>query len=137
MLTWIGCTLRSWLHEIPALIIKLSPRLEKNYTLERSSKSFPGITNMSGCLENFQKYIPKSVVLQSRGQYPFSCLSTGPICPLVFTHVRILSPGLENNGSLKVISNSFPGTLTYLLFLENCWNSTPMCSFSPIQQTKS
>ena len=31
------CTLRSWLHEIPALIITLSPGLEKNHTLKRSS----------------------------------------------------------------------------------------------------
>ena len=56
----LSCTLRSWLHEISAPIMTLSPGLEKNYTLERSSKSFPGMTSMSGCLENCQKYIPKS-----------------------------------------------------------------------------
>ena len=53
-------TLRSWLHKISALIMTLSPGLEKNYTLERSSKSFTGITSMSGCLENCQNNIPKS-----------------------------------------------------------------------------
>ena len=53
-------TLRSWLHEIPALIMILSSVLEKNYTLERSSKSFPGMTSMSGFLENCQKHISKS-----------------------------------------------------------------------------
>ena len=57
---YVCCTLRSWLHEISALIMTLSPGLEKNYTLERSSKSFPGMTSMSGCLENCQKHIPKS-----------------------------------------------------------------------------
>ena len=61
----------------------------------------------------------------------------GQICPLVFTHFRTLSPGLENIGTLECISNSFPGTLTYLSFLENSWNSAPMCSFSPIQGTMS
>ena len=38
----------------------LCPRLEKNYTLERSSKSFPGIRNISESLENCQQYIKKS-----------------------------------------------------------------------------
>ena len=57
---YICCTLRSWLHEISALIMILSPGLENNYILERSSKSFPGITCISGFLENCQKYIPKS-----------------------------------------------------------------------------
>ena len=52
----VCCTLRSWLHEISALITTLSPGLEKNYTLEPSSKSFPGMTSMSGCLENCQIY---------------------------------------------------------------------------------
>ena len=56
----VSWTLRSWLHEISALIMTLSPGLEKNYTLEWSSNSFPGMTSMSGCLENCQKYIPKS-----------------------------------------------------------------------------
>ena len=45
----------------------------------------------------------------------------------------ILSPGLENPRTLERISDSFPGTLTYMLFLENCLNSASMCSFSPIQ----
>ena len=53
-------TLRSWLHKTSALIMTLSPGLEKNYTLEWSSNSFPGTTCMSGCLENCQKSVPKS-----------------------------------------------------------------------------
>ena len=56
----VSCTNRSWLHEIPALIMTLSPGLEKNYTLERNSKSFPWMTSMSESLENCQKHIPKS-----------------------------------------------------------------------------
>ena len=59
------------------------------------------------------------------------------MCPFVFKHFRTLSPRLENIGTLECISESFPGTLTYLLFLENSWNSPPMCSSSPIQGTMS
>ena len=59
------------------------------------------------------------------------------ICPLVFTHFRTLSPGLENIGTFECVSDSFPGTLTYLSFLENSWNSAPMRSSSPIQGTMS
>ena len=76
-----------------------------------------------------------SEILQSRGQYPISCLIMGQICPLGFTHFRTLSPGLENIGSLECVSGSFSGALTYLLSLENSWNSDPMCSSSPIQGT--
>ena len=36
------------------------PWIGENYTLERSSNSFPGTTSMSGSLENCQKLIPKS-----------------------------------------------------------------------------
>ena len=49
---YISPTLRSWLHKTSALIMTLSPGLEKNYALERSSNRFPGTTCMSGCLEN-------------------------------------------------------------------------------------
>ena len=56
---------------------------------------------------------------------------------ILITRNRILSPGLENTRTLKWIYDSFPGTLTYMLSLEYCWNSAPMCSFSPIQGTMS
>ena len=45
---------------------------------------------------------------------------------------KTFSPGLENIGTFECISDSFPGPLKYLLFLENSWNSTPMCSSFPI-----
>ena len=59
------------------------------------------------------------------------------LVPFVFTHFRTLSLGLENIGNLECISDSFPGTLRYMWFLENSWNSAPMCSSSPIQGTMS
>ena len=43
----ISHTLRSWLHEMSALFMTLSPELEKNYTLEQSSDSFPGTAGIS------------------------------------------------------------------------------------------
>ena len=50
---------------------------------------------------------------------------------------KLTNSRLENPRTLEQISDSFPGTLTYMLALENCWNSAPMCSFSPIQGTMS
>ena len=67
-------------------------------------------------------------VLQSRRHCPKMCN---------LTINRIFSPRLENTRTLGWISDSFPDTLTYMLFLENCVNSAPMCSFSPIQGTMS
>ena len=60
LLYYLSHTLRSWLHEISALITTLSPGLEKNYTLERNFNSFPGTASMPGCLENYYKYIHMS-----------------------------------------------------------------------------
>ena len=40
-----------------------------------------------------------------------------------------LSPGLQNKETFKCINDSFPGTLTYLLFLKNCLNFTPNVKF--------
>ena len=115
----------------------LSPRLEKKYTSERSSNSFPGTTCMSGCLENCQKSIPKSWCSPIQGTISDFLLNYGTDFPLVFTHFRTLSPGLENIGTLECIYASFPGTLSYLSFLENSWNSTPLCSSSSILGTMS
>ena len=76
-------------------------------------------------------------VLQSRRQGPKMCKNKGTNLSRNLTSNRILSPGLENPRTLERNSDSFPGTLTYMMFLENCWNSAPMCSFSPIQGTMS
>ena len=112
-------TLRSWLHETSAPIMTLSPGLEKNYTLEWSSNSFPGTTCLSGPLENCQKSIPKSWCSPIQGTISKFLLNNGTDFPFVFTHFRTLSPRLENIGALECCSDSFPGTLKYLLFLEN------------------
>ena len=76
-------------------------------------------------------------VLQSRRQGPKMCKNKGTNLSRNLTRNRILSLGLENHRTLEWISDRFPGTLTYMLFLENCCNSAPMCSFSPIQGTMS
>ena len=57
---------------------------------------------------------------------------TGQICLELQTRIRTLSPGLENNCSLKCIYNNFPGTLTNVLILENCWDNISMQLCSPI-----
>ena len=130
-------TLRSWLHEISAAILTLSPGLEKNHTLERSSNSFPGLTSILGCLENSQKFIPKSGSSPIQGTRSKNVKYKGTNLSRTLTRKWILSPGLENNGTLQCISDSFPCTLTHLLFLENCWYSARMPSFPSIQGTMS
>ena len=67
--------------------------------------------------------------LQSRRQGPKMCKNKGTNLSHNLTRNRILSPRFENTRTLEWIFDSFPGTLTYMLFLENCWNSAPMCSF--------
>ena len=92
---------------------------------------------MSGCLENCQKSMPKSWFSPIQGTISDFLLNYGTDLSPSFTQFSTLSPGLENIGTLKCISDSFPGTLTYLSFLENSWNSAPMCSSSSIQGTMS
>ena len=129
-------TLRSWLHEFSALIMTSSPGLENNDILEWSSNSFPGTTSMSGCLHNCQKYILKSCCSPIQGQGAKMCKNKGSNMSCTLAQKRVSSSRLENSETLKWICDRFPGTLTNLLFLENCWNSTPMYSFSPFQGTK-
>ena len=91
--------------------MKLSPGLDKNYTWERRSNSFPGTTCMSGFLKNCQKFVPKSWGSPIQGTISDFLLNYGTYFPLVFTHFRTLSPGLGNIGTLECVSDSFPGTL--------------------------
>ena len=76
-------------------------------------------------------------VLQSKRQCPKMCKNKGTNLYRNLPRNKILSPWLEYTRTLEYISNSFPGTLMCMLFLENFWNSAPMCSFSPIQGTVS
>ena len=50
----------------------------------------------------------------------------GQICPLVFLCLGKLSPGLEQNYTLKFSSDNFPTTLIYMVMLESCWNKISM-----------
>ena len=131
---WHSQILASWNF---SSYLNFVPGIVENYTLERSSNSFPGLTSVLGCLENSQKLIPKSGSSPIQGTRLKNVKYKGENLSLTLTRKWILSPGLENNGTLQCISDSFPCTLTYLLFLENCWNSAPMLSFSPIQGTMS
>ena len=92
---------------------------EKNYTLECSSDRLTGTTSLPWCLENCQKYIPKSCCSPIQGIYMSHTLTTK----------LTLSPGLDNKETFKCIYDSFAGTLTYLLFLNNCLNFTPNVKF--------
>ena len=100
-----------------------------------SSNSFPGTTSISGCLENWHIYIWMSCCSPIQGTIYIFLLTHGTDLSQFFTQFRTLVLGLQNNGTLECISDSFPGTLTYFLFLEKCWNSISMSSFSPFHVT--
>ena len=133
----ICCTLRSWLHEISALIMTLSPGLEKNFTYSGVPRVFQEWQVCQGAWKTVRNTFQSPNVLQSRRQGPKMCKNKGTNLSRNLTSNRILSRGLENTRTFEWISDSFPGTLTYMLVLENCWNSALMCSFSPIQGTMS
>ena len=115
----------------------LSSGLEKNYTLERSPRVFQECPVCQGAWKTIINIFQSPNVLQSRRQGPKMCKNRGTNLSHNLTRNWILSPRLENTRTFRWISDSFPGTLTYMLFLENCWNSAPMCSFSPNQGTMS
>ena len=65
-----------------------------------------------------------------------SSKTTGQICPVLSTRIWTLSPGLENNHTLKCWSDIFPTILTYMIMLENFQNNISVYGCSPIQGTK-
>ena len=56
------------------------------------------------------------------------------VCPLLSTRIRTLSPGLENNNTLKYWSGIFPTTLIYAVMVENSWKNSTMYGCPPIQR---
>ena len=62
--------------------------------------------------------------------------NTGQICPILSTRIWTLSPGLENNHTIKCWSGIFPTILTYIIMLENCQNNISVYGCSPIQGTQ-
>jgi hypothetical protein len=71
----------------------------------------------------------KTVSMLAPRQGPKMCKNKGTNLSRNLTRNQILSPRLEDTSTLEWTSDSFPGILIYMLFLENCWNSTPMCGF--------
>ena len=58
----------------------------------------------------------------------------GKICPVLSTRIWTLSPGLENNHTLKCVYGIFPTTLNKIM-LEKCQNNISVYGCSPIQGT--
>ena len=63
--------------------------------------------------------------------------SRGQICVLAFILFRTFYPGLENNRTLKWISDNFPVTLTYVVLLKFFWILISMYGSSPIYGRRS
>ena len=74
----------------------------------------------------------EALISNSGEKVPESKKARVYICPLLSTKNKIFSPGLENNNTLKCISDNFPNMLTYMLFLKKCWNYISMYRCSPI-----
>ena len=59
----------------------------------------------------------------------------GQICPVLSTRIMMLSPGLENNDSMKCSFDSFATQPTYVVLLEIFQNNNSMYRRSTIQGT--
>ena len=81
--------------------------------------------------------IPKSWCSPIQGTISNILFNYGTDLSLCFYTFQDIVSQIGEHWDFGMFSDSFPGTLTYLLFLENSWNSAPMCSFSPIQGTMS
>ena len=62
--------------------------------------------------------------------------TTGQIGPVLSTRIWTLSLGLENNHTLRCLSDIFPTILKYTNMLENGQNNISVYVCSPIQGTK-
>ena len=88
------------------------------------------------CWKNTTSTFKCKVILKYRGQGQKRCRTTGQICPVLSTRICTLSPGLENNHTLKCWSRIFPSILTYIIMLENCQTNILVFGCAPIQGTK-
>ena len=114
----IGCTLRSWVHEIFWHYTTVSPQLVDNYALKCTSDKFPHkiwIT-MPGKLSELHC---NASLVSNRGEKVMKWRKiVGQICPIVFLAFFIFSPALENSKTSKCDSESFPDMMTYILCLK-------------------
>ena len=96
----ICSNLRSWLHlELKSWPLDWRTNLYSNVDLAISQHS----QIYQGCCKNTKSTFQCLVFLQSRGQGRKSWKTKGHICPLLSTRIRTLSPGLEDNYTLKCI----------------------------------
>ena len=87
---------------------------------------------MSRFLEKYQINIWIYSDSQIQGtRYQKIWRTTGQICPILSTRIWTLSPGLENNHTLKCWSGIFPTTWTYMLMFKNCQNQISVYGFMP------
>ena len=77
------------------------------------------------------------IFLKSRDKVLISRTTRVKNHPVLSPKNGTLSPRLENNKTLKCVSDNFPGMLTNTLFLENCWSNISMYHCFPIQGTMS
>ena len=116
------CALRSWYHEISIHSRAVSPQLEDNIALKCTSDSFPRTQYMSQCVEKCPNYIAMyrcSPIAGIRSWKVGEKNYGTNLCPS-FLSFWTFSPQLENKGTSKCSSDSFPCMVTNMLCVENC-----------------
>ena len=129
----VSSTLRSWLHSR----IKFCPldwRSTLNWNVVLTIFQHDHICQ--DCWKNTRSTFECTVIPKSRGQAPKKMETTRQICPVLSTRIWTLSPGLENNQTLKSWSGSFPTILKNMIMLENCQKNISVYGCFPIQGTK-
>ena len=118
---FICCTLRSGLHEIPAMIRTSPNGLENNHAWKWTFWQFSRnayICTIPGKLP--ENHLHAWLFSNPCGQVLKSIQSRGQICPIPLRRKRTFPCGLENNQTCKWILDNFPGIMRMSAFVENC-----------------
>ena len=99
-------------------------------------RQFSNITTYVSCVAKLSKLLFTEWLFSNPGDKVLKSKKIrGQICPVLSTGIRTLSPGFENNDSVKSSFDNFATQLTYVVTLENCRNNNPMYRCSPIHGT--
>ena len=115
---------------------KLVPWIGEKQYIGLLFQQFSNITTYVSCVAKLSKLLFTESLFSNPGDKVLKSRKImGQICPVLSTRIRTLSPGLENNDSVKSSFDNFATQLTYLVKLENYRKNNPMYRFFPIHWT--
>ena len=125
----IGCSLRSWAHEIFSHYRTVSRNLETTVCQNVALIVFQTQNTWHHAGKISEPHFDVLLFSNPREKVWKARKTMGPICPTVFLHFMTFSPRLEANVVLQCSSDSFPHMVIYILCVENCQNyiSTHRC----------